>query len=200
MAIAGRRLRRPRPRPGVAKRAGSSFTVTFIAVVIVAAFLSPLLRSFTISLKSPDQVNELNGPVYPASPVTYNYQGKDDPVLEVPINGQTRDLAIVKKGRDSSDFIDPANPDAGHDHLAGLVADADADLHVRSPVAELRQRLERARVPEAALQHDRDRPDRDDRDARLVRARRLWLRPLPVPRPGQAVHPASSPRSSCRAR
>ena len=53
-----------RPRPGVAKRAGNSFVVTFIAVVIVAAFLSPLLRSFTISLKNPDQINELNGPVY----------------------------------------------------------------------------------------------------------------------------------------
>jgi multiple sugar transport system permease protein len=113
VAFAGRSLRRPRPRPGVAKRAGSSFTITFIAVVVVAAFLSPLLRSFTISLKNPDQVNELNGPVYPASPVTFNYLGKDDPVLEVPINGQTRDLAIVKKGRDSSDFVDPANPDAG---------------------------------------------------------------------------------------
>jgi archaellum component FlaG (FlaF/FlaG flagellin family) len=41
----------------VAKRASRSFTVTFIAVVVVAAFLSPLLRSFTISLKNarPDQ-------------------------------------------------------------------------------------------------------------------------------------------------
>jgi len=101
-----------RPRPGVAKRASRSFTVTFIAVVVVAAFLSPLLRSFTISLKNPDQINELNGPVYPASAVTFNYQGKDLDVYQVPLDGQTRDLALLKKGRVSSDFVDPANPAA----------------------------------------------------------------------------------------
>jgi len=109
----GLRGRFGRPRPGVAKRASRSFTVTFIAVVVVAAFLSPLLRSFTISLKNPDQINELNGPVYPASAVIFTYQGKDLDVYQVPINGQTLDLALVKKGRASSDFIDPANPAAG---------------------------------------------------------------------------------------
>lgn len=129
MAIADRGLRFPedelpaadrcgplgrfhRPRPGVARRASQSFVLTFVAVVVVAAFLSPLLRSFTISLKNPDQINELNGPVYPASAVTYSYNGQDVDVFEVPINGQTRDLAIIKKGRTSSDFIDPANPAA----------------------------------------------------------------------------------------
>lgn len=108
----GLRGRFGRPRPGVAKRASRSFTVTFIAVVVVAAFLSPLLRSFTISLKNPDQINELNGPVYPASAVTFNYQGKDLDVYQVPLDGQTRDLALLKKGRVSSDFVDPANPAA----------------------------------------------------------------------------------------
>jgi ABC-type sugar transport system, permease component len=102
-----------RPRPGVAKRAGHSFVLTFVAVVLVAAFLSPLLRSFTISLKNPDQINQLNGSVYPASPVTYNYQGRDFDVYQVPLDGQTRELALVKKGRTSSDFIDPADPGAG---------------------------------------------------------------------------------------
>ena len=101
------------PRPGAARRASHSFAVTFIAVVVVAAFLSPLLRSFSISLKNPDQINELNGPVYPASAVTYSYNGQDVAVLEVPIDGQVHDLAIVKKGRTSSDFVDPANPAAG---------------------------------------------------------------------------------------
>src|SRR5471030_1822933 len=109
----GLRGRFGRPRPGVVKRASRSFTVTFIAVVVVAAFLSPLLRSFTISLKNPDQINELNGPVYPASAVIFNYQGQDDDVFEVPIDGTVRDLAIVKKGRTSSEFVDPNNSAAG---------------------------------------------------------------------------------------
>jgi multiple sugar transport system permease protein len=109
----GRPSRRRVVRPGAARRAGHSFLLTFIAVVVVAAFLSPLLRSFTISIKNPAQINQLNAPVYPASPVTYTYQGRDFDVYEVPFGSQTRDLALIKKGRTASDFIDPADPAAG---------------------------------------------------------------------------------------
>ena len=42
------RIRRARLRPRSLREAGQSFTLTFIAVVLLAAFLSPLLRSFTV--------------------------------------------------------------------------------------------------------------------------------------------------------
>jgi multiple sugar transport system permease protein len=47
------------------------------------------------------------------------YEGKERNVYEVPIDGGVRQLALVKSGRTSSDFIDPANPDAGFVHWEG---------------------------------------------------------------------------------
>jgi multiple sugar transport system permease protein len=96
------------------RRAGQSFLVTLIAVVVVAAFLSPMLRSISISLKDSAQLSQLGSPLYPADPVTYDYQGHSYDVYEVPLpDGTTRELALVVKGRTTSQFVDPANPDAG---------------------------------------------------------------------------------------
>ena len=103
---------RARARRGVQPRtvryAGRSFVVTFVAVVLLAAFLSPLLRSASMSLKTQQQVADVNSPIYPASPATMTYEGREYDVYQVPINGGTRDLALIKKGRTSSQFADPA--------------------------------------------------------------------------------------------
>ena len=45
----------------------------------------------------------------PASPVTFNYQGKDLRRLRRADRRHDEHLALVKKGRDSSQFVDPAN-------------------------------------------------------------------------------------------
>ncbi len=110
-------LVRGRSRPRLGRRtvagAGRSFTVTFIAVVILAAFLSPLIRSFTLSIKSPEQVADLSSPLLPSSPATFTYQGRQYDVYTVPLpNGTSKDLALIKKGRTSSQFADPADPNA----------------------------------------------------------------------------------------
>jgi multiple sugar transport system permease protein len=103
------RLRRGQGiRPRSARSATQSFTVTFIAVVVLAAFLSPLLRSFIISIKSPEQNSIVGGPILPSTPATFNYRGRDFDVYEVPFpDGTTRELALVRKGRTSSQFVDP---------------------------------------------------------------------------------------------
>ena len=79
----------------------------------MAAFLSPLLRAVTIALKSPAQLVEQDAPLWPADPVTYTYEGQTYDVYEVPIDGATRELALVTKGRSESQFLDPADPGAG---------------------------------------------------------------------------------------
>jgi multiple sugar transport system permease protein len=112
--VPGRRRARPRVAPASAKHAGRSFAVTFIAVIVVAAFLSPLIHSLTLSIKSPEQITDQNAPLYPASPATYTYQGRDYDVWQVPLPGVgTKDLALVKKGRTSSQFVDPGSAGAG---------------------------------------------------------------------------------------
>lgn len=95
------------------RRAGGSFLWTLIAVCIVAAFLSPLLRSASFAIKSNNQIQQPGSPLYPADPMKFDYQGKVLDVYVVPIDGTTRDLALVRKGRTSSEFVDPAAPDAG---------------------------------------------------------------------------------------
>jgi multiple sugar transport system permease protein len=110
-----RRLRASlrRNRDGTRRDPGRSFLLTLLAVVAVAAFLSPLARSVLISLQTPEQVGQLGAPWYPASPRTYEYNGKTLDVYVVPIDGATRELALAKKGRTASKFIDPVAPDAG---------------------------------------------------------------------------------------
>lgn len=90
-----------------------SFVITLIAVCALAAFLSPLLKSAAISLKNRDQITQRGTPLYPADPVTFEYQGRNYDVYQVPIDGTIRELALVEPGRRSATFVDPANPEAG---------------------------------------------------------------------------------------
>jgi len=94
-------------------RTGRSFGLTFFAVVLVAGFLSPLLRSISLSIKNPEQIQAVNQPIWPADPQTFDYQGQTYDVYKVPIKGVTRDLALVQKRRTESKFIDPTNTAAG---------------------------------------------------------------------------------------
>ena len=105
-------LRRP-------KDAGRSFLLTFIVIVVVAAFLSPILRSLAVSLKTPAQIGAADGPAYPANPTTFAWQGKTYDVYVVPLDGADRQLALVTKGRTESKFVDPANTAAGFITWAG---------------------------------------------------------------------------------
>jgi multiple sugar transport system permease protein len=106
--------RRPRLRPHSVRRASGSFVWTLIAVCIVAAFLSPLLRSASFSVKSNEQIQQPGSPLYPADPITFTYQGRELDVYVVPLpDGSSRNLALVKKGRAESQFVDPGDPAAG---------------------------------------------------------------------------------------
>lgn len=101
---------RPRDRRATLK----SFAVTFFAIVVLAAFLSPMLRTLTTAFKSTDQITTTNSPLWPADPATFEYEGRLYDVYHVPMpDGTTRDLALVTKGRQESEFVDPADPDAG---------------------------------------------------------------------------------------
>src|SRR5690242_21500962 len=103
--------RGPKRRDYAAMR--RSFTVTFILVVVLAVFLSPLLRSALVSLKTSDQIAQTDAPFLPSVPQTFSYEGKDRDVYLVPLPDGEKALALVKPGRQQSDFVDPANPGAG---------------------------------------------------------------------------------------
>jgi len=88
--------------------------LTVVMSGILIAFLSPLAYSALISLKSEHQISQSNSPLLPSDPATFDYEGKTYSVYYVPMpDGTTRELALIKKGRETSDFIDPANVAAG---------------------------------------------------------------------------------------
>lgn len=91
---------RARPQP---------FVVTLIAVLLVAAFLSPLLRAATSAIKSPEQLGQSGSPLLPSDIAVIQIDGKDVELFEVPIDGSVRELALIKRGRTESQFVDPAN-------------------------------------------------------------------------------------------
>lgn len=90
-----------------------SFAVTFLAVALLAGFLSPLAHSLSLSLKTPQQISQADAPIWPADPETFEFEGREYDVYTVPIDGETRRLALVKPGRQQSEFVDPSAPESG---------------------------------------------------------------------------------------
>jgi multiple sugar transport system permease protein len=87
-------------------------SITMLAVVILSAYLLPLLYMVTTAFQQPGQSSTPGAPVYPAKPLTGTYQGEEFPIFTVTIDGVTRDLILIKKGREESTFVDPADATA----------------------------------------------------------------------------------------
>src|SRR5918999_5952162 len=91
-----------------------SLLITTFTILLLALFLSPLLRTLTLSLKSAEQITAIGAPIWPADPGTFEYEGETLDVYLVPMpDGATRELALFDPGRQESGFIDPADPDGG---------------------------------------------------------------------------------------
>lgn len=88
--------------------------ITLFAVMLLIVYLLPFGNMVMVSLRSSDMLAQTpDSSILPLVPMTYNYEGKEYPVVEVPTESGIQELALVKKGRQSSEFIDPNNPDAG---------------------------------------------------------------------------------------
>jgi len=87
---------------------------TAAGAIALFIFLSPFLYMVATAFKSEAQMRLAGAPIWPALPDTLTYQEKELEVYKVPMpEGGTRNLALFKKGKDTSTFIDPKNPDAG---------------------------------------------------------------------------------------
>jgi multiple sugar transport system permease protein len=87
-------------------------SVTMLAVLVLSAYLLPLAYMVTTAFQQAGQASTPGAPVYPAAPLTATYQGETYPIYAVPIDGVTRNLLLIEKGREDSTFIDPADPAA----------------------------------------------------------------------------------------
>lgn len=99
----------------------SSTFVTVLALAVLIIFLAPFAFMVFTSLKTPEQISIVGGPIWPAKPASFEYNGKNVEVFSVPMaqcagfagDSSTRNLAIVQKGRQESVFVDPDNPGLG---------------------------------------------------------------------------------------
>ena len=170
---------------------GRSFLVTLIAVLLLAAFLSPMLRSVAYSVKSLEQITQAHGPLYPADPVTFSLRRRRADRHECP--DARRDHAPAGAARTAAPaehVRGPGRTGRGADRVGGLVADPGTGLAVRAAFRELRRGLGPDRLSTPAVQHRVHRGRLDHRHADLVHARRLWLCAVSVPRPRAPLHPA----------
>jgi multiple sugar transport system permease protein len=104
-------------------RKGINITfVTGLTIAILVIFLAPFLFMIFTSLKTQGQISQLGAPIWPAKPTTYEYNGEPLEMFRVPMSAcdgaspgdsSVKNLAIVKKGRQQSVFMDPNNLAAG---------------------------------------------------------------------------------------
>jgi multiple sugar transport system permease protein len=92
-----------------------SGTFTLFALIILFVYLLPIGNMITVALSDTEQLSITgDSPLLPTKPITFEYEGEVYDVYSVPLpDGTTRNLALVDPGRRQSDFVDPANPDAG---------------------------------------------------------------------------------------
>ena len=86
---------------------------TVLATAILVVYLMPMGYAFVTSVKTTEQSSDPEAPILPSQPATFEYEGEELEILLVPIDGETRSLAIVQPGRQQSEFVDPDNPGAG---------------------------------------------------------------------------------------
>jgi multiple sugar transport system permease protein len=95
---------------GFTGRAG----ITLLAISVASVFLMPLGYMIATAFKERTQLTTPGAPLYPAEPATFESEGEAYPVYDVPgEGGEVHGWALVQPGRESSQFVDPANPAAG---------------------------------------------------------------------------------------
>ncbi len=88
--------------------------LALFSTLLLFVYLLPLGNMVMTSLSSQSQLSSgANDSVLPMTPKSISYQGQDVPIYKVPTDAGLKELALVKKGPKSSQFVDPANPDAG---------------------------------------------------------------------------------------
>ncbi len=98
----------------------SAGLITMFTTLILVAFLAPFGYMSITSIKSKEQIStSARGSIWPSSEQFFEYQAEGEtssenfPLVKVPTENGLKEYALVQKGRQSSDFVDPENLAAG---------------------------------------------------------------------------------------
>ncbi|TVR18907.1 MAG: carbohydrate ABC transporter permease [Anaerolineaceae bacterium] len=90
----------------------NQFAITLLAVILLSIYLMPLAYGGITSLKTSAQASDSRAPILPMSTTALPYEGRQLDIYTVPIDGEMLELALLRAGRQSSTFINPADLDA----------------------------------------------------------------------------------------
>jgi multiple sugar transport system permease protein len=90
---------------------GSGLFNLFV-VALLGVYLFPMVYMIATAFMEPPQLSDRYAPVFPARQTTFEYEGRNAKVYNVPFEDGMRQLALVEPGRTSSVFVDPDDPDA----------------------------------------------------------------------------------------
>ena len=101
------------------RKAFARLGVTGLGLLVLVIFLMPISYTVATAFKLDSQMTTPGAPLWPAIQSTYNYQGSNYPLYDVPIDGSIRRLAMVHPYRENSDMLDPAHPEQGVFNVKG---------------------------------------------------------------------------------
>lgn len=90
-----------------------TIALTGMTLAVLFLFLIPMVYGIVTALKTDSQFSKVGAPWYPASEDKITYQGEEYDLYLVPMDGEEREMALIKKGRQSSMLLDPQNVEAG---------------------------------------------------------------------------------------
>lgn len=100
--------------PPDGKKRFDGWLITGVTGFVLFIFLLPLGYMLVTSLKSEQMITDLTAPILPMSPATFEHEGEVLDIYTVPMpDGSVRELALFEPRRDVSQFVDPADPEAG---------------------------------------------------------------------------------------
>jgi multiple sugar transport system permease protein len=95
---------------------GQSLLLKTITTLILAAgagiIMIPFLYLLSTSVKDRDQMRQSPPPLIPIAATTVNVNDQEEPLYQVTLDGQSREMALIKNRPGGKGlFVDPANPD-----------------------------------------------------------------------------------------
>jgi multiple sugar transport system permease protein len=90
-----------------------SWLFNLLVFSLLLIYLFPISYMVATSVMEGPQLSDRNAPPYPSRQARFEYDGRQRLVYNVPFGEEMRQLALVTPGRTSSQFVDPADPDAG---------------------------------------------------------------------------------------
>ena len=109
-----------------------AFILKAITTLILAAgagvIMIPFLYLLSTSVKDRDQMRQSPPPLIPMAATTVEINGQEEPLFQVTLDGQSREMALIKNRPGGKGlFVDPANPDETYELV---IADQTALQHL----------------------------------------------------------------------